>query len=128
MNKAIMLAINPTHVNNIFAGDKTIELRKVKCAEDVNKLYIYETAPISKVVGEAEIEKCVVDYPSNLMTPELLNSACVDESFYKKYYNNCKYRKVCAYYLTNVVQYDIPKELENFGISTAPQSFVYINE
>lgn len=33
-----------------------------------------------------------------------------------------------AYKLINVKQYEEPKELEEFGVSNAPQSFQYIEE
>jgi len=50
-SKDIILAVKPKYVELIKSGVKTIELRKSAPTCPVDRIYIYETAPVSKVVG-----------------------------------------------------------------------------
>ena len=52
---AILLSINPNHVENIMNGTKRYEYRKVACKRQVDKILIYSTNPIMRVVGEADV-------------------------------------------------------------------------
>ena len=54
---AILLSINPIHVENIMNGTKRYEFRKKACKRHVDKILIYSTNPIMRVVGEAEVKK-----------------------------------------------------------------------
>ena len=92
---AILLSINPNHVENILNGSKKYEFRKKACKRHVDKILIYSTTPIMKIVGEAEVEDVLVDEP---------------ETIWK-----------------NVIKYGKPKELKDFGVNSAPQSFQYID-
>ena len=63
---AILLSINPSHVENILNGTKRYEFRKKACKRHVDKILIYSTTPIMKVVGEAEVEDVLVDDPETI--------------------------------------------------------------
>lgn len=119
----ILLSINPEHVENIFNGSKEYEFRKIKCKKDVDKIIIYSTAPVMKVVGEAKVERIIEGNPSEVWEQTKKKSG-IDESFYFDYYKDKA--KAVAYKLFEVVKYTVPKELSSFGLSNAPQSFVYL--
>ena len=51
----VLLSINPEYVEKIFSGEKEFEFRKNRCKSDVNKMVIYCTSPVMKVIGEADI-------------------------------------------------------------------------
>ena len=54
----ILISINPEYVNEILSGRKKYEYRKVKAKKDnVDKMIIYATAPVMKVVAEIEYGK-----------------------------------------------------------------------
>ena len=57
----MLLSINPEHVESILCGKKQFEFRKVRCKEDVEKIYIYSTAPVMKVVAEADVDEIIED-------------------------------------------------------------------
>ena len=121
MNK-IVVSINPRHVNNIIDGSKRYEYRTRIASKDVNKLLIYETAPIKKVVAEAEIVEVLSLDPKTLWEQTKDYSGLSKEFFYE-YFKN---RSVAyAYKLGKVKVYDEPKSLIEFGLMTAPQSFAY---
>lgn len=119
----ILLSINPEHVENIFNGNKRYEYRKVKCKQQADKIIIYSTYPIKKVVGEATIEKILEDSPERVW--EITNKESgINLRYFEQYYEGRE--KAVAYKLSNIIKYSKPKELENYGLKAAPQSFVYI--
>lgn len=63
MMYTILLPIHPDHVKNIFNGTKRYEFRKRICKKPVDRILIYSTSPVMKVMGEAEIEDILVDTP-----------------------------------------------------------------
>ena len=121
----ILISIKPEYVNEILSGRKKYEYRKVKAKKDnVDKMIIYATAPIMKVVAEIEILKILEDSP-DLIWENTKEYSGINKSFYDKYYEN---RNIAiAYQLGKVEKYNIPKELSDLGISYSPQSFIYID-
>lgn len=122
---AILLSINPKYVENIMNGSKKYEYRKNVCKRYVDKILIYSTNPIMRVVGEADVEDILVDNPECIWKKTCKKSG-VDKKFYDLYYANRK--QAVAYKLKNVVRYSEPKELKDYGINNAPQSFQYVEE
>ncbi len=119
----MLISINPEHVENIFNGSKKYEYRKIRCKQDIDKIIIYSTYPIMKVVGEAKVEEILEDSPDNIWE-ETKKYSGIDLKFYQKYFKDRS--KAIAYKLTNIKKYNDPKELSSYGIKTAPQSFIYV--
>lgn len=120
---SILLSIKPEYVEKIFAGTKEYEFRKVKCKEHVDKIIIYSTTPVMKVVGEAMVEHLLTDSP-DVIWEQTKQKAGIDSNLFNKYYFGKK--RAFAYKLCNVMKYSIPKELSSYGIKQAPQSFIYL--
>lgn len=122
---AMLLSIKPEYAQRIIDGTKEFEFRTRQCREDITKIIFYSTAPESKVVGEAEIDEVISGAPSAVW--ELTKHAAgIPRSFFRSYY---KGRPVAvAYKLKNVIAYDEPKVLEDYGIMHIPQSFVYLEK
>ncbi|MEA4848036.1 MAG: hypothetical protein VB106_12465 [Clostridiaceae bacterium] len=119
----MLLSINPEHVENILNGNKKYEFRKVRCRADVDKMIIYSTAPVMAVVGEAEIINIIEDEPEKVWALTADYSGINKDSF-NEYYRERD--KAVAYKLGEIKKYIEPLKLSDFGISYAPQSFVYI--
>ncbi len=122
---AILLSINPNHVENILNGTKRYEFRKKACKRHVDKILIYSTNPIMRVVGEAEVEDVLIDNPE-MIWKKTEEKSGIDKAFFDQYYEDRD--QAVAYKLKNVIKYSEPKELKEYGISSAPQSFQYIEE
>ena len=72
--KAIMISINPQFVEKILSGEKTYEYRKSMFHDrSVEKLLIYETKPVCKVVAECHIDDVLV-MPKHELWDRLINS------------------------------------------------------
>ena len=119
----MLISINPEHVENIFNGKKKYEYRKIRCKQDIDKIIIYSTYPIMKVVGEAKVEEILEDSPDSIWE-ETKKYSGIDLQFYQEYFK--EKNKAVAYKLTDIKKYNMPKELSSYGIKNAPQSFVYI--
>lgn len=119
----ILLSINPEHVENILNGSKKVEYRKAKCRSDVDKILIYSTSPVKKVVGEVDLLEVIEDLPNNVwrLTSQ---DAGITRGFFDKYYENKA--KAVAFKLGEVTKYKEPLSLSDLGINAAPQSFIYI--
>lgn len=119
----ILLSINPEYVERIMCGQKKYEFRKNVCKRKVDKIIIYSTSPIMKVVGEAEVEDILIDEPSKIWDITKEESG-IDQDFFEEYYRDRK--QAVAYKLNHIVKYSHPKLLMDYGITAAPQSFCYI--
>jgi predicted transcriptional regulator len=119
----MLLSINPEHVENILLGVKRFEFRKVRCKSKVDKIIIYATSPVMQIVAEAEVEGIIEDNVQVVWN--LTNEyAGITYDFYEKYFEGRE--KAIAYKLGKVKKYSKPKLLSDYGLTFAPQSFVYI--
>lgn len=119
-----MLSINPEYVERIMCGEKKYEFRKNLCRRKVDKIIIYSTSPVMKVVGEAEVEEVLVDEPRKIWEITKKHSG-INQDFFYEYYDGRT--QAVAYKLNNIVEYAKPKVLEDYGVNVAPQSFCYLN-
>ena len=62
----ILLSIKPEFVERIMDGSKIYEFRKRKCSKDINGIIIYSTAPVKKVVAEAEVSGILEGTPEQV--------------------------------------------------------------
>ncbi|MDO4545172.1 MAG: ASCH domain-containing protein [Bacillota bacterium] len=123
MKRKILISINPEHVRNIISGKKKYEYRKIAAKQDISAIIIYETVPTKRIVAEAEILD-VLELPPEELWQQTKEDAGITKKFFDKYFNN---RSVAyAYKLGEIVVYDEMKELKDYGLKVAPQSFVYI--
>lgn len=121
----MLLSINPQYVASILSGKKKYEYRKFRCREDVDKIIIYSTAPVKRVVAEADISEILEDTLDDIweMTKDFSG---ITKDFFDEYYKG-KERAV-AYHLGKLKIYDKPLTLQDIGVSSAPQSFRYMTK
>jgi F-type H+-transporting ATPase alpha chain len=119
----LLLSINPEHVENILDGKKTYEYRKRSCKRKVDKIVIYSTAPIKKIVGEVDVLD-VIEMDKEELWNITEEGAGITKKFYDKYYVDKDI--AVAYKLGKVKEYKKSKTLNDIGVSIAPQSYMYI--
>lgn len=122
--KALLLSIKPEYVEKILKGTKKFEYRKRLAKEDVSVIYIYSTSPTMKVVASVKVIGRLSASPTSLWEKTKVKAG-ISRSKYRKYFHGCKI--AYAYELGEVSVFKEEKELCEYGISTPPQSFVYIN-
>lgn len=119
----ILISINPEYVEKIFDGSKKYEYRTKLAKKNVDKLIIYCTAPIKKVVGEVDVKGTLQHDPKTLWNKTKTYSGTKID-YFNNYFKNKK--KACAYVLGNAKKYTKPKNIEDYGFENPPQSFFYI--
>ena len=155
-NKAILMSIQPQWVAKILNGEKTIEVRKKFPKDYVGWVYICCTKGKRKRKGAAEwyalgkvVARFWCDKVEEIMLAKLDNGVGYDyiydtdtllaQYFYKKSclenwdllnYFGHKYKNGevvgCAIHISKVEVFDKPKELKEFGITKAPQSYMFV--
>ena len=120
---SVILPIKPQYVSRILNGSKKFEFRKRKCKQEINRIYIYETAPTKKVVAEVTVDGILEGTPQEIWNQCEEYSGISKEDYYS-YFNNCK--KAIAYKIGEIKKYETPKLLNEYGVNYVPQSFVYI--
>ena len=121
----ILLPIKPIYVNKIFDGVKQFEYRRVGCKQLPDKIIIYATAPIKKVVGEVDVFE-TLRYSPDMIWDITNDYAGVSKEEFDSYFKGIDI--ATAYQIGNGKKYITPKSLSNYGIDYAPQSFVYLKE
>lgn len=120
----ILLSIKPEYVERIFNGSKKYEFRKHLPQQKVDKIIVYSTDPVQRIVGEVEVLGALSMKPSPLW--ELTkNFAGISRAKYRAYFKGCS--AAYAFQLGQIQIYESQKTLQDLGIKNAPQSFVYIN-
>lgn len=115
----VILSIKPEYVAEIKARRKRFEFRKTIFKQPVEKVYIYSSSPVSKVVGEFEPVDVITGTPGDVWK-QTGKYAGITKDFYDEYFGG----KQTAYAIViqNIKFYDQPKDLPFH----APQSFRYI--
>ena len=119
----ILMSIKPEYVDKIFSGEKKYEYRKRLCKEKIDTIIVYSSFPIQKVVGELKIKQVLYD-KKTIIWNKTNRYGGITKTKYDKYYENCDY--AVAYEIEKAILYDKQKELKNFNVRMAPQSYVYI--
>ena len=123
--RKIMLAIKPEYVEEIFDGLKRYEYRRKCPNHPISQIVIYETSPVSKVVGTVDVDEMLGTAPHVLydMTKKF---AGISEDDYNDYFkgSNIAY----AYSINHPVIFSHPVSIEEYGLKGVPQSYVYLED
>lgn len=120
----VLFSIKPEYSRKIFDGSKKYEYRKHTAKKHVRLAVIYSSAPVMKVVGEVEILEVLTGSPTKLWELTKKDSG-ISRERYREYFRGTK--KAYAYKLGQVLLYSPPRELIEFNVRNAPQSFIYID-
>lgn len=120
----IILSIKPGFAKKIFIGDKKYEYRKVIFKDKrVTHVIVYASAPVSKVIGEFEIED-VLKEPINKLWKITKEHSGVDKVFFNKYFEHRE--EGYAIKIKQTLLYDEEYDIyDKYGVKP-PQSFLYI--
>jgi len=121
----ILMSIKPVYVEKILNGQKCYEYRKtLPKKENIDKIMIYSTSPVKKVVGEVEVKEIHILDKEELWKKTKDKSGTTKE-FYDSYFKNKDI--AVAYELGEIKIYNPYKELKELGINFVPQSFIYLD-
>ena len=116
-----ILSIKPQYVEEIMAGTKKYEYRKSVFKRPVNKVYIYASAPVSKIVGEFEVAQILESTPT-LVWQQTKEFSGIKKAWFDQYYAGRG--TAYAICIKNLRIYSTPRRLS----CPAPQSFCYTDK
>ena len=92
--------------------------------KNVSMIFIYSTAPSMKVVASVQVVGLLSASPTALWE-RTKATAGISHEKYREYFQGCA--TAYAYELGVVRVFEPAKNLSEFGIAAAPQSFAYID-
>ncbi len=121
----IILSIKPKYCEEIFSGTKRFEYRRRVFKQEIQKVLVYATSPVCKIVGEFELEKIIADTPDSIWN-QTNQYGGISREQYDQYFHgtDMAYALTIAKYKRYKAPLD-PKVLDrNF---VAPQSYRYVD-
>jgi len=120
-----LLSIKPIYVRAIINGDKQYEFRKSIFREKkLEKVYIYSTTPVKKIVASFRVGKILEDRPKRLWH-QLKEYSGLDYIEFFNYFDGKE--RGFAIEITSVKEFKEPIEPRDFIPNfVPPQSFYYL--
>lgn len=122
---SIILPIKEKYANMIFNGQKKYEFRKKICKRNIDKIYLYVTSPVKKIVGEVQVIGKYSMKKENLWNISY-EFAGITQEEYDNYFKNDD--RANAYKIGRTTKFNCPIDLKKMGIQHNIQSYVYIND
>ncbi len=119
----ILISVRPAYVRAILNGTKTREYRRTVPARSVSRMLIYETAPVQRIAGEAEVLG-ILKLPVEELWECTKAQGGLTEAAYRQYFHGLE--TAHAIMLGRITAYEEPVPLESVGVSKAPQSWMYV--
>ncbi|MFZ1903000.1 MAG: hypothetical protein ACLPF1_10070 [Methanoregula sp.] len=122
----VLLSIKPKYVRSIIEGEKRYEFRKAIFKDrSVNRIFIYSSAPVKKIVAVFEIGTILEDHP-DILWDRVRDYAGIDDSEFFTYFAGRS--KGYAIGIENLQELDEPIDpKEAIPEFVPPQSYCYLD-
>lgn len=120
----VLLSIKPEYADKIFSGKKKFEFRKsIFKNTDIEKVVVYASSPVQKVIGEFTIADILNDDIEKIWNKTAHYSG-ITKDIYLSYFANKE--KAYAIKIGKTKRYRQARNLSDYNLRFAPQSFAYI--
>jgi len=122
----VILSIKPKYVRAIIEGDKRYEFRKaIFRNRSVNRVFIYSSAPVQRIVALFEISTILEDHPAALWDMVRDHAGINDAEFFSYFAGKSR---GYAIGISNLQEFDEPIDPKAMipGF-VPPQSYCYVN-
>jgi len=121
----VLLSVKPKYAEKIVEGKKKYEFRRaIFKKQNIEKVYIYSSSPVSKIVAVFEIEKILKDSPEKIWTLCQKYAGISKRDFFDYFKNSETAFAIEIGYVDSFKEHIDPfKIIENFK---PPQSFYYL--
>ena len=122
----VLLSIKPKYMKSIIEGEKRYEFRKtIFKNREINRIYIYSSSPVKKIVGTFEIGGILEDHPVDLWD-NVKEYAGINERDFFAYFD--RKSRAFAIKIQNLQEFNDPadpyKTMPGF---VPPQSYCYMD-
>lgn len=123
--RVALMAIRERYAHAIMDGVKRVEFRKRRLAADIETVWVYATAPVSKVIGHFSIDEMVQGTPEDIW--ERFGSVgVIEHDAFFDYYEGRE--TAVAIVVGSAERLPDPVALEELDPRPAvPQSFAYLS-
>jgi len=120
-----LLSLKPEFAERIFDGTKRFEYRKrIFAREDVDKVIVYATNPMKRIVGEFEFDEIILDTPASIWEKTSPYSGINRDRFFQYFLGK---QKAYAISIKRAMRYRKPLNPRNMLPDfVPPQSFRYM--
>jgi len=121
----VLLSVKPKYAEKIVEGKKKYEFRRaIFKKQNIEKVYIYSSSPVSKIIAAFEIEKILKDSPEKIWTLCQKYAGISKKDFFDYFKNSEQAFAIEIGYVDSFKEHINPfKVIENFK---PPQSFYYL--
>ncbi|MDE0137080.1 MAG: ASCH domain protein [bacterium] len=123
--RCVLMSIKPRFAHAILDGSKKVEFRKRRLANDIQKAYVYVTAPVKAVQGEFDVENQVVGTPEELWA-RFAGVAGIDRQDFFDYFSTTTRGVGIGVGAVTCYTEPVPLEVLDPG-GRAPQSVKYLS-
>jgi predicted transcriptional regulator len=124
--RVALLSIHPRYAEAILDGEKLVEFRRSRFAEDVSVVVVYATQPVGRVIGWFEVEDIVEGSPRGLWR-RFSSCAGIERAAYLAYFDTAE--RAFGIRVRRAVRLKRPRLLtELLPNPRPPQSFQYLPE
>jgi len=121
----VLLSVKPKYAEAILKGEKKYEFRKTLFKrKDVQKILIYSSSPVKRIVASFEAGEILDERPKKLWDECRHGAGIGKDEFFKYYQNKDRGYAIRIHNLRKFEEPVDPKELDSEFV--APQSFCYI--
>jgi predicted transcriptional regulator len=122
----VLLSIKPKYVKSIIGGEKRYEFRKtIFKNREINRIYIYSSSPVKKIVGTFEIGGILEDHPVDLWENVKEYAGINDQEFFSYFEGKSR---AFAIGIQNLQEFNEPIDpYETMSGFVPPQSYCYMD-
>jgi predicted transcriptional regulator len=121
----VLLSIKPRFAHSIFQGVKRFEYRRSIFRRPVDRVVVYASAPVRKVIGEFVVQDILFDDLAKLWNDTKESAGITEDTFYEYFAGQ---EKGHAIRIGRAVMYETPLTLEDSYRVPPPQSFMYVTD
>jgi predicted transcriptional regulator len=122
----VLLSIKPKYVKSIIEGDKRYEFRKsIFKNRKINRIYIYSSSPVKKIIGSFEVGGILEDHPVDLWA-NVKDYAGIDDRDFFSYFEGKS--RAFAIEIQDLREFSTPVDpWETVPGFVPPQSYCYMD-
>lgn len=122
---SVLLSIKPEFAEKILTGEKRFEFRRVIPKQRVDRVVVYASSPVCRLVGEFTVRR-VVSAPPEELWRRARSCAGIPRRYFDAYFEGRT--EAHAFEIAEVLRYDQPIDpLRIYRGFRPPQSFVYLD-
>ena len=122
--QTIMISISPNESEQLFDNGRSVVFFKVAPKYPVEKVLVYVTSPIQKVIGEFDLLKIDVNSVNSSWNKYRSSSVISSRKEYLEYFSS--HKEAHALLASKVYKYRRPKDLASFNMKKGPSGFTYL--